>query len=204
MHIHASTSLQGVNLICFMYLHTASVHDHNMTLTLKVSEQTFLDNVNSVHLRIYKEEVDPELLMDKCNLTNGLQLSLHILTPKKALIQNITLSYNSLLEEKWTDFTSFNEIYNSTLHSANETVLQLEIDIKDCVNLSLQDIGITTSKGKEPVLVVYAKDHDSQGRLEKILNDSIVQQREKRSVESSGTPPITDPDKCRLINHNVS
>ena len=176
-------------------------------MTLEVSEQEFLGDLNSIHLRIYKREMNKETfdeINENCSLFSGINVSLSILTPdNRHLIHNSILTYEDLLTEKWMDFTSFKDIYNDSMHSGTVTVLHLELDIWECPLLTLQDIGMEVERGREPILAVFAKENDDTKMVEQQLNRTIQNQRSKRQIEGSGNANDAKV-ACRLIEHKVN
>ena len=184
-----------------------------MTMDLTISEEKVLAGLSSVHLRVHKNKTDVETAQQisrHCNTSSSIDISISILSDSNEidplLLHTFRLPLEDLLKEQWMDFTSFKQVYNSTIHSSQGTSLHVELDIKDCEFLTLHNIGMDVKEGFEPVLVVFAKEDDENVLLKGVGHAAAqamaASQRKKRQVEGSGN--LVDPHKCRLVEHNVS
>ena len=170
----------------------------------------------SADLELFKRSLNKSeieaISTEKCNISqDGIKLEL-ILNDES--IATINLTSLELQQDKWLDFPPLNKWYTKCLQNASKWSRTKEsfVDLKlrllsDCSSsLSLSDIGITTSAGYNPLLIIYAnspKDELADRLLHERLGDYV---KRKRSVAASKAKfhPVNKTDPCHLITYAVS
>lgn len=182
-------------------------------------------DVHSVDLVFYKDSISETRLEElstnssSCNLSrDGLLLKLML---NETTLRTLHLTTSHLLVNKWIVFHHLKGWYidwlqkkapRNTSIAEDEIYIHLKVEMApDCSDVvSLTDLGVRSSEGYKPLLVIYARplDKDKEQLTSKFMNQLLPNMRKKRSEEittGSGTYPTTDSNfGCTLQTYEVS